>query len=107
MTALPSDRIWVCSRAATVSAQAGIGSPVSTQADAVAGITSLAAAGPAIAMPSIAAQSQRGDGHRACTGSRQDPVEPVGDVHLLGHRRAVPPRGPRMLWSTGRKHSAG
>ena len=24
---------------------------------------------------------------------RQDPVEPVGYVHLLGHRRAAPPRG--------------
>jgi WD40-like Beta Propeller Repeat len=92
-TALPSDRIWVCSRASTVSAQAGTGSPVSTQANAVAGITSPAAAGPAIAMPSIAAHSQRGDGHRGWHRFRQDPVEPVGYVHLLGHRRAAPPRG--------------
>jgi WD40-like Beta Propeller Repeat len=52
-----------------------------------------AAAGPAIAMPSIAAQSQRGDGHRGWHRFRQDPVEPVGYVHLLGHRRAAPPRG--------------
>ena len=76
MTALPSDRIWVCSRATTVSAQAGTGSPVSTQANAEAWITSLAAAGPTIAIPSIAAQSQRGDGHRACTGAARTRSSP-------------------------------
>jgi hypothetical protein len=76
MIALPSDRNSVCSRATTVSAQPGIGSPVSTQANAVAAITSPAAAGPAIAMPSIAAQSQRGDGHRARTGSARTRSHP-------------------------------
>ena len=84
MTALPSDRIWICSRAATVSAQAGIGSPVSTQANTVAGITSPAAAGPAIAMPSIAAQSQRGDGHRACTGSARTRSSPSATCTFSG-----------------------
>ena len=66
------------SRITTVSAPAGIGSPVSIHSNVPAGSRTAppsaavaAAVSPAArtAMPSIAEQSDRGDGHRATIGS--------------------------------------
>jgi hypothetical protein len=74
--ALPSAPYWTRSRSTTVSVPAGIGSPVSTQANEEAASRHRPAAsageavGPAlIAMPSIAAQAERGAGQRARTGA--------------------------------------
>jgi hypothetical protein len=76
ITAAPSARIVTRSRSTTVSMPSGIGSPVSTQVKAVGGSVHDATAAlgtpgspAAIAMPSIAAQSHRGDGQRASTSS--------------------------------------
>ena len=73
MVTLPSSSGSTHSRITTVSALAGIGSPVSIHANVPAGrrTTSPPAAASRAArtaMPSMAEQSDRGDGQRATTG---------------------------------------
>ncbi len=94
--ALPSAPGWTRSRSTTVSVPAGIGSPVSTQANADAASRHRPTAwsgeeadAARIAMPSMAAQAERGAAQRAWTGAtvtRPSP-SPTGTCSAAGTPR--------------------